>query len=167
MLEHNRIAKGLQKTKPIAEYLETLDTTKKKDDFIFEETRRIVGGIFQSIVYREYLPLVVGPKLMREYGLDIEPGSLSEYDPNKDATLWHEFGTFSYRFGHTLVSQEFTTIRGQDEEKSSFNLKDVFFNDTAMTNHNRRPWWLSVLKGLTVQNAEVADRFLNTVLTNK
>ena len=25
----------------------------------------------------------------------------------------------------------------------------------------------SVLKGLTVQNAEVADRFLNTVLTNK
>ena len=135
-----------------------MDTTKKKDDFIYEETRRIVGGIFQSIVYREYLPLVVGPKLMREYGLDIEPGSLSEYDPNKDATLWHEFGTFSYRyqqlyiscygysiilrFGHTLVSQEFTTIRGQDEEKSSFNLKDVFFNDTAMTNHNRRPWWL-------------------------
>ena len=95
-----RIAKGLQKTRVIAKYLKTLNSTKEKDDFIYEETRRIVGATFQNIVYREYLPLVLGRKLMREYGLNIKPGIQTEYDPNKDATLWHEFGSFSYRYQH-------------------------------------------------------------------
>ena len=93
-----RIAKALQTARVIMQYLDTLKTTKEKDDFIYGETRRLLAGIFQSIVYREYLPQVLGPKLMTEYGLITEPGTQSEYDPNIDPTAWNEFATFAYRY---------------------------------------------------------------------
>ena len=92
-----RIAKSLQKAKAIVEYIETLNSTKEKDDFIYEESRRLLGAIFQAITYREYLPLVLGPGLMREYGLITEPDVRSSYDSELDPTHWHEFATFAYR----------------------------------------------------------------------
>ena len=46
-----------------------------------------------------------------------------------------------YRFGHTLISKEFTmkTVR---DVKTTFGLKDAFFNGSMTRNLNRRPWWL-------------------------
>merc|ERR1712142_296349 len=168
-MEHNRIAKALQTSRVIMEYLETLNTTKEKDDFIYGETRRLLAGIFQSIVYREYLPQVLGPKLMTEYGLITEPGTQSEYDPNIDPTAWNEFATFAYRFGHTLISSDWKTTQGfaKKEKHESFILKDVFFNATHAENKNRKTWWLPVLRGLMVQPAEAADRYLNDIITNE
>ena len=93
-----RIARALQKSKVLTEYLQKLKTTKEKDDFIYEETRRLVGAIFQSITYREWLPLLLGDKLMQEHDLLTQIGDQSEYDPKMDPTCRDEFGTFSYRY---------------------------------------------------------------------
>jgi len=165
-LEHNRIATELQKTKAIRDYLKKLRTTKEKSDFIYEESRRLLGGIFQSITYREYLPLVLGNDLMEEYGLNVEPGVETEYDRFKDPTCWNEFATFSYRFGHTLISKDFLT-KSFLGETGNFALKNTFFNETTMQNQDKRPWWPPVLKGLCTQKAECADRFMNPTLTNE
>ena len=75
-----------------------MKSTKEKDDFIYEETRRLVGATFQSIAYREFLPLVLGNQLMKEFGLSTEIGKQSEYDPNMDPTSGREFATFSFRY---------------------------------------------------------------------
>ena len=88
----------MQKTEALSKYMKKFNTTKEKDDFIFEETRKLVAATFQSITYREYLPLVVGPQLMREYGLLTEPGKRSTYDSKLDPTHWYEFATFAYRY---------------------------------------------------------------------
>ena len=88
----------MQKTETLRKYLKTFNSTKEKDDFVFEETRKLVAATFQSITYREYLPLVVGPQLMREYGLLTELGKRSKYDSKLDPTHWHEFASFAYRY---------------------------------------------------------------------
>lgn len=37
-----------------------------------QETRRIMAACWQVIIYREYLPLVLGPEYMRRHGLILE-----------------------------------------------------------------------------------------------
>ena len=65
-------------------------------DLIYQETRKLVGATFQSITYQEYLPLVLGPKLMKEYGLVTQPGHNSTFEM-MDPTIMNEFSTFAYR----------------------------------------------------------------------
>ena len=65
---------------------------------MYEEARKINGATFQNIIFREYLPLVLGPDLMNEYKLTVEPGKRSTYNPELDPTIWNEFATFSYRY---------------------------------------------------------------------
>jgi len=174
-LEHNWIAEELQKTTAIRDYLRRLDTVEEKDDFVYEEARKINAATFQNIIFREYLPLVLGPDLMKEYKLTVEPGKRSTYNPELDPTIWNEFATFSYRYGHTLISEFFTKIEGRDK-RSKFSLDHVFFHDALMTNEvkTRRngrkissPWWMPIMRGLVYQKSERADKFMNNALVNK
>ena len=40
---------------------------------LFQESKRILTAVWQYIIYNEYLPIVVGPKVMERYGLNIAP----------------------------------------------------------------------------------------------
>ena len=59
---------------------------------------------FQNIVYQEYLPLVVGPKMMEDYRLDIRD-RLTKYNPNTDPRVSNEFSTvdkISHKFSFLI-----------------------------------------------------------------
>ena len=74
---------------------------QEKDEFIYQEARRLTSATFQSIAYQEYLPLVLGPDLMQEFDLTIEQEKRSHYDQNIDPTIGHEFSSFAYRLYFT------------------------------------------------------------------
>ena len=49
---------------------------------------------FQNIVFKEYLPVIVGPQMIEEYDLKIDNGQ-TKYNPEQDPSVSNEFATVS------------------------------------------------------------------------
>ena len=79
--EHNRIAKILISLNP-----------GWSDETVFQESRRIVIAIIQQITYNEYLPILLGPKIMNLFSLNIGQGGqkLNIYDKTIDPRVSNE-----------------------------------------------------------------------------
>lgn len=91
--EHNRCAKELSYLNP-----------KWDDETLFQECRRFVIAEMQHITYAEYLPVIVGDKLARLYGLlPLEKGYFYKYDPKLYPQIANEFSAAAYRYCHTMV----------------------------------------------------------------
>ena len=96
MLEHNRIAKELHLQPVMQSYLQKLSEAEQ-DEVVYQETRRLLAATHQAIVYKEFLPAILGPENMRKYELELKEGTDGKYDPNLEPTIWNEFATFAFR----------------------------------------------------------------------
>ena len=79
MREHNRIATELSRINP-----------KWSDQILFDETRRIIIGIYQHIIYSQYLPTIIGQTLSSQAGLIPSPPfsqPTNTYDPAVDPSI--------------------------------------------------------------------------------
>ncbi len=109
--EHNRLADEIAAAQP------TL-----MDEGIYQQARRMVSGIVQSITYNEFLPSIVG---------DWAP-EITQYDDSVDATLSNEFATAAFRFGHTMVTDHL--IKPIDAVTNEIvELRDAFFDPRFLT----------------------------------
>jgi hypothetical protein len=81
---HNKIAAELQQQNPTW-----------SDGQLFQEARKINIAEYQSIIYNEWIPDVLGAKAMPAY---------KGYNPNVNATISNDFSTVAFRFGHSLLS---------------------------------------------------------------
>jgi hypothetical protein len=61
MREHNRLAEGLAKLNPHWD-----------DEILYQQARRILSGVTQHIVYREFLPRLLGWDAVHTYGLTLQ-----------------------------------------------------------------------------------------------
>lgn len=69
--EHNRIARQLQRLNP-----------SWTDDDLYQETKRIITAMYHNILYGEWLPIILGQRMIRENDLMLKrPG---EYHMNYD-----------------------------------------------------------------------------------
>ncbi|XP_076437029.1 salivary peroxidase/catechol oxidase-like [Babylonia areolata] len=91
-LEHNRVAEALRGGHPGWD-----------DERLYQEARAIMIAETQNLVYREYLPLVLGRKLMRFFGLR----KRASYDPNVNPSIINAFQTAAFRFGHSQINNIF------------------------------------------------------------
>ncbi|KAK2162849.1 hypothetical protein LSH36_90g01024, partial [Paralvinella palmiformis] len=71
---------------------------------LFEETRRIVTAMWQWVVFNEYLPVILGPHIMRHYGI-VSPaqGYSNGYQKTINPSVANSFATAAMRFGHTQI----------------------------------------------------------------
>uniref|UniRef100_A0A7E4VZX5 Chorion peroxidase n=1 Tax=Panagrellus redivivus TaxID=6233 RepID=A0A7E4VZX5_PANRE len=126
--EHNRIARQLESLNPLW-----------SDEKLFLETRRIIGAMFQHIVYNEYLPKLLGNAQMVKYDLIPEKsGYFSGYDATCDASISQPFATAAFRYGHTLIRRMFPRLDSFYHNRTkavdlaeSFNNVEAIYDDEA------------------------------------
>nr|ASK06160.1 haem peroxidase [Nilaparvata lugens] len=91
--QHNNLASQLAVLNP------TWD-----DEKIYQESRKIVAAQMQHITYNEFLPVLIGPKLLDKLDLlPEESGYNAKYDDKVDASVSNSFAAASFRFAHTLL----------------------------------------------------------------
>lgn len=89
----------------------------------------------QLQVYREWLPTVVGSNMVAQYSLNMS-SSQSTYEPDVEPTVWNEFVTAAFRFGHSMIQNGFENRDYQRDErqpKLDVPMRDAF---NAIPNYN-------------------------------
>lgn len=97
------------------------------DEELFQFARDVCVAEYQSIVFNEWLPVLLGPG-------QVSPGDY-DYDASLDASLDVFFSTASFRFGHSMVSGVLwkRELNGRVERVP---LQDVFFNPKAVDQYS-------------------------------
>ncbi|KAG1674336.1 Chorion peroxidase [Nymphon striatum] len=146
MREHNRIAGMIKTAKP-----------SWGDEKIYQETRKIVTAMFQSITWRRYVPEVIGSAAMSYYGLEISnTPSKSTYDPNLRPEILNSFTTAAFRFGHGTVTTDIN-LEFDNGTSSSIKFKDGYFEPFALSDNNILT---AMARGLVTQNPRKASVFM-------
>lgn len=126
---------------------------------ISQEARRIVSAFHQHLTMSEWLPKVIGLKMMDKYDLlPRKQGFYEEYDSYCDGSIANEFATAAFRFGHTLIDANFHLKfkNESSEEPSILNLKDTFQN---VDNIWKNPELMfEVLTGIVGMHSQNYDR---------
>ncbi|XP_060765513.1 eosinophil peroxidase isoform X2 [Neoarius graeffei] len=102
--EHNRIARALRRLNP-----------QWGNEQLYQETRKIVGAYHQIIVFRDYLPHIVGTDAMRK-----QLGKYPGYNPNVDPTISNVFATAAYRFAHATIQPLIFRLNQNFQENQQF-----------------------------------------------
>lgn len=158
MREHNRIANQLSVINP-----------GWNDERVFMETRKIVIAILQHITYLEWLPVILNPRIMRDFRLwPFLEGYRNEYDRFIDPSIRNSFGAAAFRFGHTLVNSPVS--KAEVNFATSFSQRiplNTMFGAVDQVLQDQGASVDSFVRGLLVDRPQSFDRFVTNVLTNR
>lgn len=118
--EHNRVALELKTLNP-----------QWNDEDLFQEARRIVIAEYQNVIYKEWLPNLIGEDFMNLHGLKLTNRDFfMGYDPDTNPHLSAEFSTAAFRFGHTLVRSTLTKTDNELRPFLNFTLGSIMLRPT-------------------------------------
>lgn len=129
------------------------------DERIFQETRKIIIAIIQSVTYYEYLP-----KMLGQQGFDQFIGPYKGYNEALDGNLPNAFGGAAFRIGHTQVQP---TLERLDKFWCSIgvvNLEQAFFNPELFVQGGGTD---TLIRGLLGTQSRKLDEFVTKVLTTR
>jgi peroxidase len=126
---HNRLASELQKENPTW-----------TDQQLFDTARELNIAQYQSIIYNEWIPAVLGANALPAY---------KGYNPNVNASIANEFSTVAFRFGHSLLSGD-VERQGNNGQTVAADvpLAEDFF-DPNVLNGEGQPSTVDPVTGLT------------------
>lgn len=134
---------------------------KLDDEALFTYAKDIAIAEYQSIVYNEYLPLILGDDTL-------DPNDW-KYDPEVDASVDSFFTTVSFRFGHSMVNNfEWKVAQGTKtpvkKPTESFLLREVFFKKAGemIDGSNLGDW----LRGMCWHEAREMDTKMVSEMRN-
>jgi heme peroxidase len=122
-------------------------------DQLYNMAKAVTTAEYQNIIYKEYLPLLIGPVL--------EP--FRGYDPTVNAQVAQEFSTAAFRVGHSQISDTQTGIDNKGNEVFSQSLADAFFNTPEIDEKNGID---PLLRNLGTEFAQATDVYTVGVLRN-
>jgi peroxidase len=116
---HNKIAAQLQKQNP-----------SWTDEQLFQEARKLNIAEYQSIIYNEWIPAVLGQNALPAY---------RGYNPNVNASIADEFSTVAFRFGHSLLSGQIARAGNNGQAVAGAVPLSQDFFDPAILNGQGQP----------------------------
>jgi peroxidase len=122
-------------------------------DQLYNMARAITTAEYQNIVYKEFLPLLIGPVL----------GSYSGYDPTVSAQVTQEFSTAAFRVGHSQVSDTQEGIDNNENVVFTESLAKAFYNTPEIDESNGID---PLLRALGVDNSQATDVYTVAALRN-
>lgn len=121
--QHNEIARGLKAL-----------NHHWSGDKIFMEARKIVGGMWQHIVYNEYLPMLVRLPPYTGYNSSVDP------------SIINGFATAAFRFGHSLIPNTFLRLNANyDNAEEPMSLQHTFRNRLPINESGIEPFMFGLL----------------------
>ena len=151
--EHNRVAGLLAEQNP-----------DWSDEKVFQETRRIIIGEYQHVVYNQWLPVLVGKRAHKLYGLmPLNQGYFLKYDQKLYPSISNEFATAAFRFGHTLIRPTMTQADVKYRKIHESALRDIVFNPSNAFKHGGID---SYIRGCVMEGTNKYDRHINDHLNN-
>ena len=141
--EHNRICDQLA-------LHPNVDATWTDEDF-FQNARRILIAEWQAMIYRDWLPILLGQNW--DYFLP------KRYESNLDPSISNSFATAAFRFGHSLIQGEVLKKGGT----KNFDLRTEFFETRK---YDAAGGFKEIIEGLVSQSAQNFDRHVSEDLTN-
>jgi hypothetical protein len=109
------------------------------DEQLFQAARRLNIAEYQSIIYNEWIPAVLGQNALRAY---------TGYKSGVNAAIDTEFSTVAFRFGHSLLSGS-TERQGNDGQPVADDVSlAVDFFDPLLLNGQGQPQGVDPITGL-------------------
>ena len=118
---------------------------------------------WQSVVYGEYLPVVLGDQNLE--GLILSNNG-SFYNPEINPSLTNEFATAAFRFGHSMIQgliQMFATDNSGMMNEYSLHKQ---FESSDMVELNQGEGLENILNGLVNQPSQSCDKEVTSEVTN-
>ena len=125
--QHNAVAKKLKEFHP-----------NYSDEQLFQETRKIVIGIFQRITYEEWLPKVIGEGTLSKY---------AGYNDEVDPTMHNAAATAALRFGHAFIPLELRRHDPRGRLITSIQLNETFCVHNKLFNEKNLLMLDEILRG--------------------
>ncbi len=74
------------------------DLIIKRTCRLFQEARKIVGAVHQHITYNEWLPIILGPRVLEIFELQLSPrGYYNQYNDTVNPTISNAFAAAAFR----------------------------------------------------------------------
>lgn len=151
--EHNNIVEGLR-------------TLGWNGERLFQEARKILTGIYQHIIYSQYLPAIIGEKGMEMYGLSGGKfGYNTIYNNTVNPSTRNAFGAAAYRFGHSLVGYFVESLDKDFSYKAVELLEDTFFS-TRLIRDFQKFGPEGIGRWMTTQYLSRSDRYFSSSVRN-
>lgn len=116
-----------------------------KDEFLYQNARKVIGATIQVITYQEFLPILIGQNSLEQY---------SGFQPDINPQISIEFANAAFRLGHTLLSDQLRRV--DDRGLTETPLAEAFFNVEDIQEHGVD----SLLTGLIFQPAQEIDQMI-------
>jgi hypothetical protein len=152
--EHNRVALKFSELNP-----------HWSDDRTFLETRRFIGAVMQHITYNEWLPIILGPRVLEIFELKLKPrGYYQGYNTSVNPTIANAFASAAFRFGHSLVKSSISRCNKEFRQVPfHVQLHKEMNNPSNLHNFGSVD---RILLGLISDKLARRDEFITAELTN-
>ncbi|CAG2224718.1 PXDN [Mytilus edulis] len=134
---------------------------------LYQEAKKILTGIYQHIIYTEYLPVILGDGGMDMFGLRSTPtGFNTQYNSSANPATGNALAAAAYRFGHSLVGSFVESFTEDFTPLDKNPMEDHFFSTRSIRNFDDKFGPDAISRWMTTQFKSKSDRFLTPSVRN-